>query len=220
MPRPSDVEALKQLALLGALDGDVEIASGVFADLLGASQQTASRRLIELDEEGLVTRELGLRRQRVHITDDGEAVLRNEHMLYQRLFEHSDSIDVSGTVATGLGEGQYYLSRPGYNEPFQRDLGWRPFPGTLNLELKDAEASKLHVLRRSPTFTIDRFDAEGRTFGGVGYHKATINGHPCATVLPNRTHHAGVLEIIAPERLRDALPCRDGDRLTVTVHLP
>lgn len=217
--RPSDVEALKQLALLGALDDAIELASGDFATLLGLSQQTASRRLIELTDAGLVTREMGIRRQRIRITDPGRDLLRAEHMVYRRLFEAQDRVTLAGHVKAGLGEGRYYLSRPGYVTQFEARLGWVPYPGTLNLELSGAEANKLRYLRRNPVHTIEGFQAEGRTFGGVTCHPATVQGAPCAAILPHRSHYTTTLELIAPVRLRDALPCKDGDRLEVTVLL-
>jgi riboflavin kinase len=225
--RPADVEALKQLALLGALDDHVELASAEFATLLDLSQQTASRRLIELTEGGLVHREMGLRKQRIRITDEGRGVLQAEHLLYARLFEQRDRITLSGTVKTGLGEGRYYLSRPGYKTQFHKALGWEPYPGTLNLELSGPEANKLRFLRKNPVYTIEAFQAEGRTFGGVTCHPARVGVQAagkgpeieCAAILPHRSHYTTTVELIAPVRLREALPCADGQRLEVTVDL-
>ncbi len=219
MARPADVEALKQLALLGALEEPVELASGDFSHLIESSQQTASRRLIELTEAGLIRREMGVRKQRIAITDDGRGLLRAEHMLYQRLFEQRDRVQITGSVETGLGEGRYYLSRPGYEKQFERLLGWTPYPGTLNLELGGAEANKLKFLRRNPVHVVEGFSAEGRTFGGVTLHPATVNGQDCGAILPHRSHYTSVLELIAPVCLRDALPCQDGDKLDVVVAL-
>ncbi len=219
MTRPADVEALKQLALLGALDDHVELASAEFATLLDLSQQTASRRLIELTEAGLIHREMGIRRQRIRITEDGRALLQAEALLYQRMFEVRDRIVLSGQVKTGLGEGRYYLSRPGYRTQFQKALGWDPYPGTLNLELSGPEANKLRFLRKNPVYTIEAFQAEGRTFGGVTCHPAHVRGQDCAAILPHRSHYTTTVELIAPVRLRDALPCDDGSRLEVVVDL-
>lgn len=222
--RPADVEALKQLALLGAFDEAVELASGEFADLLSLSQQTASRRLIELAEAGLIAREMGVRKQRIRITDDGRELLRTEHLLYRRLFEQQDRVTFSGLVRSGLGEGRYYLSRQGYVTQFEARLGWIPYPGTLNLELPGPEANKLRLLRRHPVHAIEGFQAEGRTFGGVTCHPASVRApdgatHACAAILPHRTHHTTTLELVAPVRLRDALPCTDGQALEVEVSL-
>lgn len=219
MVRPADVEALKQLALLGALDDAVELASGEFAELIDVSQQTGSRRLIELGDMGFVRREMGVRKQRIRITSEGRAVLRAEHGLYQRLFEQQEDLAVHGTVEEGLGEGRYYLSRPGYDDQITALLGWKPYPGTLNLGLSGAEANKLRILKRDPVHVIEGFEAEGRTFGGVLCSPARIGDQPCAVVLPNRSHYSRTLEIIAPVCLRDTLPCNDDDRLDVTVRL-
>ena len=219
MVRPADVEALKQLALLGGLEDQVELASGDFASLIDVSQQTASRRLIELTDERLIQREMGVRKQRIRITDDGRAVLRNEHLLYQRLFEDRDRIHIRGTVQTGLGEGRYYLSRPGYEQQFEQHLGWTPYPGTLNLDLGGAEANKIKFLRRNPVWAIEGFQAEGRSFGGVTCHPATIGDLQCAAILPHRTHYTTVLELIAPVCLRDTLPVADGDAVDLSVYL-
>ena len=225
--RPCDVEALKQLALLGGLDEHVELASAEFATLLDLSQQTASRRLIELTEAGLIGREMGVRKQRIRITEEGRSCLQQEHLLYQRLFEQRDRLNVSGAVKAGLGEGRYYLSRPGYKAQFLRHLGWEPFPGTLNLELTGAETNKLRLLKRNPVYTIEAFQAEGRTFGGVWCLPARVGPSrlgkgedlECAAILPHRSHYTTTLELIAPVRLRDALPCVDGQLLDVVVSL-
>jgi riboflavin kinase len=213
------VEALKQLALLGALDDHVELASAEFATLLDLSQQTASRRLIELTEGGLVHREMGLRKQRIRITEEGRSILEAEQLLYARLFEQRDRITLSGAVKTGLGEGRYYLSRPGYKTQFNKALGWDPYPGTLNLELSGPEANKLRFLRKNPVHTIEAFQAEGRTFGGVTCHPARVGKQECAAILPHRSHYTTTVELIARVRLRDALPCVDGQRIEVTVDL-
>lgn len=217
--RPADVEALKQLALLGALDDAVELASAEFATLLDLSQQSASRRLIELSEAGLVSREMGIRRQRLRITEAGRGVLQAEHALYQQIFGGQDRIAIAGTVKAGLGEGRYYLSRPGYKAQFSRLLGWEPYPGTLNLELSGAEANKLRILKRSPVHKVEAFQAEGRTFGGVLCFPARVKGQECAAILPDRSHYTTTLELIAPVRLRDALPCDDGSHIEVAVAL-
>ncbi len=219
MTRPLDVEALKQLALLGALDGPVELASAQFAGLLELSQQSASRRLIELAEAGLVGREMSVRKQRLRITPKGRGVLEAEHLVYQRLFGAPAQVTLVGAVKAGLGEGRYYISRPGYVAQFKAKLGWEPFPGTLNLDVGESGAAKLEMMRRNATHTIEAFTAEGRTFGAVSCLPASVGGQSAAAILPHRSHYTTTLELIAPVRLRDALPCQDGQRLSVTVDL-
>ena len=214
-----DVEALKQLALLGGLDHPVEIASAEFARLLELSQQSGSRRLIELAEAHLIQREMGVRKQRIQITPAGRAVLEAEHQLYERLFAPRGTIEVRGTVKTGLGEGRYYLSRPGYKDRFRAFLGWEPYPGTLNLELAPSDVHAVGAMRRFPQHVVPSFQAEGRTFGGVNVNSAAVGAQACAAILPHRTHYTTTVELIAPLRLRDAIPCQDGDELRVQIEL-
>jgi riboflavin kinase len=162
---------------------------------------------------------MGVRKQRLRITPRGRGVLEAEHLVYQRLFSAPQNVVLTGAVKAGLGEGRYYLSRPGYLTQFKAKLGWEPFPGTLNLELGEGEAAKLDLLRRNAPVTIDAFTAEGRTFGAVSCLPAKVGGHACAAILPHRSHYTTTLEVIAPVRLRDAIPCQDGQRLTVAVDL-
>ena len=42
---------------------------------------------------------------------------------------------IIGKVEPGLGKGQYYISREGYQNQFLQNLGFVPFPGTLNIKL-------------------------------------------------------------------------------------
>lgn len=219
MVKPADVEALKQLALLGAMEDQVELASGEFAKLIDVSQQTGSRRLIELTDQQLILREMGTRKQRIQVTSEGKNVLRDEFMLYQGLFEAQPNLQMEGTVEAGLGEGRYYLSRPGYEQQFEEKLGWKPYPGTLNLALDGAEANKLKFLKKRPVHIIEGFQAEGRTFGGVICNPATVNGIECAAIVPNRTHYTSKLELIAPVCLRDTIPTENGQMLQPTIQL-
>ena len=42
-----------------------------------------------------------------------------------------------GKIASGLGQGQYFISREGYSRQFLQHLGFVPFPGTLNVLLDE-----------------------------------------------------------------------------------
>lgn len=57
-------------------------------------------------------------------------VLRTQYHAYRRIFEGPAKLTVSGHVASGLGEGRYYLSQPGYVVQFTERLGYAPYPVT------------------------------------------------------------------------------------------
>ncbi len=217
---PLDTEALKQLALLGGLMDHVEISSSEFADLLQASQQTASRRILELVARGLIEREMGVKKQLLKISLEGMEILKEEAAAYRRIFELSRTVHIRGLVSSGVGEGAYYISQEGYTKQFQAQLGYVPYPGTLNLELQGPEVNKLRLLKANPGILIDRFQTAERTFGEVYAWRATLSKEPCAAILPKRTHYTRVLEIIAPQHLRTRFGLQDGAEVEIEVEVP
>ena len=109
-----DIQALRHLALLGGLDGQVRISSQRLGDLLGTSAQTASRRLIALEDQMLITRTVRADGQFVTITRHGEDILKEEYAQLCQIFEErSGEYLLEGTLIDGLGEGAYYVSLPG-----------------------------------------------------------------------------------------------------------
>ena len=131
--------ALKQIALLGGINDYIAISSRELGEKLHISQQSASKRILELLEEGYIQRDLGARKQRIKITKKGLDALRAEYSEYQKIFELRDHLIIRGVVATGMGEGQYYVTQPGYLEQFKDKLGFIPFEGTLNLKMNPSD---------------------------------------------------------------------------------
>lgn len=214
-----DVGALKQIALMGAMNGFVEVSSADLGNRLGVSQQTASRRIRDLERLGYIRREMGIHRQLVRVTRQGLEILRGEFAEYQRIFELKDKLEIQGRVQSGLGEGAYYLNRDEYLGQFEEKFGFRPFPGTLNLEIEGAEVSKMRILKASKPVAIEGFEAEGRTFGAVDAWPARLDGYECAAILPKRTHHRRTLELVAPDKLRERFELEDGQTVTVLIDL-
>ena len=220
-------ETLKVLALAGALDGRATVSCAGLADRLDVSTQTVSRRLRELDEAGLVDREMVSNGQHVTTTDEGRRVLEREYADYRRLFETEPGVDLHGTVTGGMGEGRHYISLPGYKEQFVDRLGYEPFPGTLNVDL-DADSTRSHAaLDGLEPVRIDGWEDDERTYGPAFCWPARLDsvdgandeGYEAAHVIaPERTHHGqDKVELIAPDRLRDELGLDDGDAVTVYV---
>lgn len=208
---------LKLLALSGADESPVVLTSREVGDRLGVSQQAADRYLVALEKKGLVSRALAQRRQRLLLTPPAVAMLRSEYHTYRRIFEGPARISFSGEVTSGLGEGRYYLSQPGYVVQFNERLGYTPYPGTLNVRLAGRALRKVGLLGTYSGIRIDGFQASGRTFGGATCFVARMNGHACHLIHPDRSHHKDVVEFVAPDCLREALPVRDHDVVEVDV---
>lgn len=118
---------------------------------------------------------------------------------------------LKGKVVTGLGEGQYYISRDGYRRQFNLKLGFDPSPGTLNLKLAEpfpqAEADSVE---------IERFEDETGKFGGCKCYRVKIGDIKGAIVRPERSNYPpDLIEVIAPVHLRKALNLKDGDELEI-----
>ena len=208
---------LRLLAHAGADHTPVVLTSRELGDRLGVSQQAAARYLMELERRELVVRTLASRRQRLHLTPSAMQLLRSEYRDYRRIFEGPGRATISGEVVSGLGEGRYYLSQPGYVVQFTERLGYSPFPGTLNVRLRPSEARRLAVVRDWNGVRIDGFEAGGRTFGGATCYAALLNGRRSHLIRPDRSHYQDVIEFVAPERLRSRLQLKDGD--PVKAHL-
>jgi riboflavin kinase len=146
-------------------------------------------------------------------------MLRREHSDYLKLFERPEKLAVSGEVASGFGEGGYYIGQEHYQTQFRRKLGMRPFPGTLNLRLSGAESAKLDILRQQPGIPLEGFENNGRTFGKGRCFRARIGAIECAVVIPDRTSHSDNLEIICEKHLRRSLGLKDGQLVRLEVQL-
>jgi len=213
---------LKQLALLGALDGEEKLSCSRLADRLDASTQTASRRLQRLEELGCVERDIVSDGQWVTVTEDGERRLQAEYADYRRLFERDASVSLTGTVTSGMGEGRHYITLPGYMTQFREKLGYEPFAGTLNVDLTDESIRRRAHVGAIDPITIEGWEDDERTYGPAYCYPATVVADEryerAHVIAPERTHHGDDhLEVIAPDRLRDALELTDGDEVTIDV---
>ncbi len=215
--RGETLAVLKLLALEGADHTPVVLTSREVGTRIGVSQQAADRYLVSLEKRGLLSRSLAQRRQRLQLTAEAVRLLRQEYHSYRRIFEGPERATLTGEVVSGLGEGRYYLSQPGYVVQFSERLGYSPFPGTLNVKLKPADIRRLSVIGEWDGVRIDGFQASGRTFGGATCYPARINGRRCHLIRPDRTHHVDVAEFVAAEELRKTLRLKDGSPVRVSL---
>ena len=207
--RTEELRILKVLALAGADRESIEIASGEVGRRVGASQQAADRHLVALERRGEILRTLQGRHPRVAITPQGMEALRAEYVSLRRIFEGPSRLRFQGAVVSGLGEGRYYLSQPGYSQQFPPRVGYLPFPGTLNVRLDRETLRRVAVLRHWSGIRIEGFQDGGRTFGGAVCFPARLKGSPCHLIRPDRTHYEDVVEFIAPVSLRETLGLKD-----------
>jgi len=204
---------------MGGIHDFVSVSSSELGRTMSISQQSASKRILELLELGLMSRDLGTRAQRIRLTKEGVEALTSEYADYKRIFEIKDVLAISGLVTTGLGEGQYYVQQREYKEQFEEKLWFQPYEGTLNIKIGGSEAFKLNVLENSEGILIGGFESKGRSFGDVKCFPAKMRDVECAVIMPVRSHHSDVLEVISKHHLRSRLGLEDGNIVELTIFL-
>ena len=213
---------LLKLAEMGAHRRTAKISTEYLAEKLGASQQTASRYLIELGNKGWIKRSITPEGCLIKITDAGVKELKKLYSNLRFLMEaaYPPSITLEGVAFTGLGEGAYYIAIDQYRKQFIEKLGFDPYPGTLNLKLTTDYDIKTHSeLEGYPAIEIEGFRSENRTFGSVKCYPVIIeNKVKGALISALRSHYdASVIEVIAPVFLRKHLKLKDGHKVKVEI---
>ncbi len=220
--KPAHLLALYKLAELGASEKDVSSSTTDVARGIGVSQQTASRRLIEMEKLGLIERVWEGRNQRIRITKEGLSNLTGMYQVLRRAFEAPrKELVMNAAVFSGLAEGSYYMSLEGYRKQFKSKLGFNPFPGTLNLKVRKQDLGERRLLESYPFIPIEGFANEKRSYGGAKCYKAIVDEKARGAILiPIRAHYGeDVVEIISPESLRKRLRLKDGDVVRIRVLL-
>lgn len=201
----------------------INISSVEFGKLLNLSQQTASRRISDLENLGWIKRRIEKKIQKIILTKKGSDVML---LMYKNLKTILESIVIIGTVQSGLKEGAYYVSIKGYFDQFQEKLGFLPYKGTLNLELNNTNIDLLREKLKNikPVFIAGFKDENSeRTYGVVDCYNCSISriDNPekkirAAILDIKRTHHEkNIIEILAKPYLRDFFHLKDGDKLII-----
>jgi riboflavin kinase len=211
---------LYKLAEIGAYPTKVECSTTHLGKKLGISQQTASRHLIELEKNDLIKRYKFGRKESIQMTKKGFEILKDWHIKLQRILEGVQyRTNIVGKLFSGFGEGAYYISHKGYEKQFIESLGFKPYPGTLNLKIQGQDIGKKKIIEGCSALMIDGFSNDSRNFGSVKCCKAIINDKiEGAIVFALRTHYGDdVIELISPYNLRNKLKLEDGDEVKITI---
>ncbi|MHA1489364.1 MAG: DUF120 domain-containing protein [Promethearchaeota archaeon] len=197
------------------------ISSVEFSKILNVSQQTASRRIQNLEKLGWIKRRINGKLQKIIITKRGSNIMLE---MYKNLKKILEDILIVGEVTEGMNEGRYYVSIKGYYDQFIEKLGFNPYKGTLNLKLNDANDSILREkLINSIPVIINGFKDQSREYGEVNCYECYIyrldnkeKKKKAAILDIKRTHHEkNIIEILAKPYLRDYFNLKNGDKLRI-----
>lgn len=124
---------------------------------------------------------------------------------------------LTGMVMSGVGKAAFFTQLDWVQEQCAKALGFRPYPGTLNLEVPQEALSILLALREEegiPLVPPDPAFCAARTL------PVRIGGIQGAIIIPAEevnVHGTRIIEILAPVRLKDSLGLEDGDSVTLVV---
>lgn len=116
---------------------------------------------------------------------------------------------IKGEVTTGLGKAAYFLSQDFYTKEFKNNLGFVPYPGTLNVIVSEEFLDEINEIKNN----CENLIKPDEGFGAVKYIEAKLDEKiDGALVFPAKTtHEENYLEFIAENKLRDELNLNDGD---------
>jgi riboflavin kinase len=121
-----------------------------------------------------------------------------------------------GTVFSGQGRGKKFVELPWFKRQVEEKVGFSPYPGTLNLLLTGKNVENRRLLEISDGLTVE---PQTGYYSGIMF-RANIKGLECAVVIPIMPNYPNdVLEIIAPECLREQLKLVDNSVVTVSVNV-
>jgi len=198
-----------------AILSTVEIAKD-----MNFSQQTASRKMQELEEMQFIKKEYSPDGLKIGLTEKSAEFLKMNYNQLKNLLEKKTASTIIGIVTSGIGEGRFYVQIQKYNQVFTNLLGKKPFPGTLNIAV-DKDDYREFLLNQKFT-RIEGFRTKERSFGWIDCFRVKIklekiNKHINGfIIMPERTTHPeNIAEIIAPVYLRGELKLRDNDKVVI-----
>ena len=120
---------------------------------------------------------------------------------------------ICGLVQSGVGQGAFFTQIGWVVKQCEDLLGFKPFPGTLNVHVCQEDLDKVDGFLSSPDGELVPDDPK---FCTARIKKVRVNEVPAAVVVPSedvRVHENRVLEIIASQSLKDLLGIADGDKV-------
>lgn len=207
-----DYDIIFYLAKKGALFRDVRTSTVKIAESIGSSQQTISRKLRNLERAGYLVRTVSNTGMRISLTPESERLLKSLRDELNHVFNMSQPL--KGKVKSGLNEGKFYIEQRQYKEQFVKKLGFKPYPGTLNMSVDLPELKKF--LSNKEPIRIDGFTTQKRSYGGITCYPVKLKDTNASIIFPDRSvHKEDEVELIASPYLRGKYKLKDDDVLEI-----
>ena len=131
-----------------------------------------------------------------------------------------EKLKIRGKIVSGVKQGAFFTQLDWVQGQCLEKLGFKPYPGTLNLEIEDDNIPIIDALLTKKGIELIPTDPNfccGKVF------PVDVEGIPGAIVAPAeevRVHAKNIVEVIGPLKLKDVLDVGDGDWITLTIDHP
>ena len=128
-----------------------------------------------------------------------------------------DHWKITGKIVSGVKQGAFFTQLDWVQEQCLQKLGFKPFPGTLNLEIAHENMRIIEALQAQEGIELVPPDSN---FCAGFVFPISIEGISGAMVAPAadvRVHAKNIIEIISHLGLKNALGVEDGDWVTLTI---
>lgn len=126
---------------------------------------------------------------------------------------------LTGRIVRGEGKAAFFTQLDWVQNQCQEKFGFKPYPGTLNVEISQRHRSSLLKISMEHFQDLVPPDPQYCTGQTLPVKIGEIHG---ALIVPAKDvaiHGRQVMEIMAPCRIKDALKVGDGDSITLTLIL-
>jgi CTP-dependent riboflavin kinase len=124
-------------------------------------------------------------------------------------------LEIMGKIVSGAGEGAYFTQIDWVQQQCHQKLGFKPYPGTLNLEIALDDLPKIVTLGQKNGVELISPDPKFCNAKAFAVKLGKING---AIIMPEekvRIHAENIIEIIAPLNIKATLNVKDGALLSI-----
>jgi len=128
-----------------------------------------------------------------------------------------DHWKITCKIVSGVKQGAFFTQLDWVQEQCLQKLGFKPFPGTLNLEIAHENMRIIEALQAQEGIELVPPDSN---FCAGFVFPISIEGISGAMVAPAadvRVHAKNIIEIISHLGLKNALGVEDGDWVTLTI---
>jgi len=124
---------------------------------------------------------------------------------------------LTGRIVKGVRKASFFTELDWVQDQCVAKLGFKPYPGTLNLRIEKG----LSVLDQLQKEACHELIPPTKEFCTAKIYPVIIGNESGAILIPDedvRVHGSAIVEIISPNRIKDALNVDDGDSLIVVIN--